>query len=76
LLGSSIVEEYPDEYNVISIVKKAGDWKDFDAFQALPIHTRAKLIAHSYLENIVEILGRHDSLQKQKVKAMENRHSG
>jgi hypothetical protein len=75
LFGSAVVEEFPDEYNELNVIKKAGSWVDFYKFKELPIHLRAKLMAHTYLESIVEILQRHDSLQKQKIRQMENRAS-
>ncbi len=72
-MGSSSNLEYPDDYNLLSIVKKNVDWTNVDKFlKETSIHTKAKLIAQSHIEGIVDVLQRHDDLQKQKMKSLQS----
>lgn len=65
LLGSSTEFRNPDLYNLMEIGKEvAGTYLDF---VEQPIRMQAKLIAQHYLSNMVEIVKRHDMLQRQKM---------
>lgn len=69
LFGKSSNYEYSEEYNALSVIRTNVDWYRADTFKdAVNIHTRAKLIAQTYVEGIIDTLQRHDDLMKQKLK--------
>lgn len=69
LFGKSSNYEYSEEYNALSVLRNNVDWIHADTFRdVVNIHTRAKLIAQTYIEGIIETLQRHDDLMKQKLK--------
>lgn len=62
---------------MISVLRNNVDWISADAFKdVVNIHTRAKLIAQTYLEGIMDTLQRHDDLMKQKLKAQVDKMNG
>lgn len=65
LLGSSTEVDSPDLYNLINVAKQLNI--PYPRFKKIEIHDRAKMIAQHYLENMVDLIRRHDSLQKQKM---------
>lgn len=77
LLGQASNYEYSDAYNFLSILREKVNWADVDRFLAeTDIHTKAKLIASSYIENVIDILQRHDDTMKQRLKNVANRGKG
>ncbi len=69
LIGSSTDMDYSDTYSMIGIGKElAGSYEEFLAMIYDPhrIRIAAKLIARNQLHNMVELVQRHDTLQRQK----------
>ena len=77
LFGKSSNYEYSEEYNALSVLRNNVDWISADEFRdKVNIHTRAKLIAQTYIEGIIDTLQRHDDLQKQKMKDQMSKTQG
>ncbi len=77
LFGKSANYEYSEEYNALSVIRNNVDWIYADDFKDnVNIHTRAKLIAQTYIEGIIETLQRHDDIMKQKLKAQVDKTQG
>jgi hypothetical protein len=65
LLGSGTDFRSPDLYNEMELGKEVAG--TYLLFLKQPIRMQAKLIAQHYLSNMVEIVKRHDRLQRQKL---------
>ena len=77
LFGKSANYEYSDEYNALSVLRVNVDWVSADDYsRRVSIHTRAKLIAQTYLEGIIDTLQRHDDMMKKKLEAQINKTQG
>lgn len=77
LFGKSSNYEYSEEYNALSVLRNNVDWISADSFvDTVNIHTRAKLIAQTYIEGIVDTLQRHDDMMKQKLKDQVSKAQG
>ena len=62
LLGSTTEIFTADIYDEISAIRALE--VDYDDFLSWDIHTQAKLLAHLYLENMIEIIRKHDRITK------------
>lgn len=69
LLGSSTEVDTPDEYTYIGLARDMG--MSYTAFKSIPILDRAKTIAQLYLSNMVDVIRRHDTLQRQKMEKFQ-----
>lgn len=76
LLGSATEFDYSDTFNMIGLGKElVGSYMTFKAMMEDPreIRTIAKMIAQFQLKNMVEVVQRHDTLQRQKMEKMQNK---
>ena len=72
LLGSTTDIDSPDTYTLISLAKSLNlTWTEF---KAIPVRDRAMMIAHHYLDSMIEVIRRHDSLQRQKMEKFQNKN--
>lgn len=73
LLGSATDFVTSDVYNMIGLGRELmGSYEEFSAMIHDPkrIRIAAKLIAHHQLKNMVELVQRHDMLQRQKMEKL------
>ncbi len=74
LIGSSTDMDYSDTYTLLGLGKElVGSYEEFREMIYDPqrIQTAAKLIARHQLHNMVELVQRHDTLQRQKQEKFE-----
>lgn len=74
LLGSATEFDYSDTYNMLSLGKElVGSYMHFKEMIEDPTRVRvvAKLIAQHQLSSMVEVVQRHDTLQRQKMEKMQ-----
>lgn len=76
LMGSSTEFDYSDTYAMIGLGKDiVGSYEELYAMLGDPyrVRTAAKLIARHQLSNMVELVQRHDMLQRQKLEKLQNK---
>lgn len=71
LFGSATPVVTPDLYQMISLGQKLVG--NYMIFLHIPIHERAQMIAYYLLNNMVEVVQRHDDLQQKKRDKIANK---
>lgn len=61
-----MIDYSPEIYLTQSVLEQINMWED--DFQAKPLEVRARRLAYLQLDNIINILRRHDEIQEQRLK--------